>query len=203
MIYNDSFVWLHFPKNAGTKIEQIFDKYFFLDNSIVRDDLSLGDGHWHDSIEERERRDSGFRLANRDVIVCVRRLPNWLVSRYNYEVARSPHLEHDPLKLLEGNFLEANGFQNHADYYIKKYVEGVPEKRLRFIRVENFKEDFLNVFGCYLDLSALPHEEISQRANVSKGYLTDDFLSVLDQNVDKIYENCPRWYELDKKIYDI
>jgi len=57
MIYNDDFVWLHFSKCAGTKIEHLFEKYFAdmdgLHLDIVNEKTNP-DISWHDSIAQRE-----------------------------------------------------------------------------------------------------------------------------------------------------
>ena len=53
MIYNKEFIWLHFPKAAGTKVEQIFERYYSSDSSIHQDDIKQlrpdGTAPWHDS----------------------------------------------------------------------------------------------------------------------------------------------------------
>ena len=129
MIYSDNFLWLHFPKCAGTKIEHLFSKYYSHDRGIYQDivDPSLHpDASWHDSIADREARDQAFSLGERIVICSFRRLPTWLQSRYSFEHGRSPQLDHRPELLLEGKFLEPNGVVNHADLYAKKYLpEGI------------------------------------------------------------------------------
>jgi len=40
MIYTDEFVWLHFPKCAGTKVKRLFLKYLFGHNRLIRIILS-------------------------------------------------------------------------------------------------------------------------------------------------------------------
>src|SRR5215211_1142207 len=116
MIYADDFVWLHFPKCAGTKIERLFKTYYSSDKRIFQDTVDPKidpQATWHDSVSDREKRNPHFTLGKRIIICSFRRLPSWLESRYSFEVQRSPELNHRPELLLEGKFLEHGGYQNH------------------------------------------------------------------------------------------
>lgn len=201
MIYNDDFVWLHFPKNAGTKVEKLFARYYADDRSIVQDDLSLKDGHWHHSIREREKKDAGFSLGERQIIVCTRRLPSWLISRYSFEVDRTPDLPHDPELLFEGRFYERGGYLNHADNYVNRYVNEVDPARVRFIRVESFRDDFLAVFGDYIDTDRIPKREFDSRVNTSGRVLAKSFETRLLAEGESLYRHCPNWHRFELDVY--
>lgn len=206
MIYNKEFVWLHFPKCAGTKVEQLFGRYLckqggvILDSTNIKVDPSIS---WHDSIAEREARDSDFRLGDRTVICSIRRLPSWLVSRYDFEFDRSPKLPHAPENLLEGRFLEATGFENHADYYVKKYLPEVILKsgRVRFLRTEFFELDFTSIFGDYFDISKIPASEYQRSVNASKSYLPTEIKREIHSSSKEIYDKCPYWKKVEDFVY--
>lgn len=205
MICCDDFVWLHFPKNAGTKIEEIFSEYFSGREGIIQDSIDGddSDSFWHDSISDREKRDSSFSVGNKDVIICVRRLQSWLVSRYNYERKRSPSIPHDYNNLLTGHFFESSGYLNHADYYVRKYFSDVKgrAKNIRFIRVENFAEDFKAVFGMYMNVDAIPDDVLYSKNNKSHSSIPDGFLTEMKLSLSKLYEHCPKWKELEDLAY--
>lgn len=207
MIYSNDFVWLHFPKCAGTKIENLFRTYYSHHKGIHQDIVKPRiDPYatWHDTIESREKRNPDFILGDRIIICSFRRLPAWLESRYSYEVRRSPQLDHQPELLLEGKFLEQKGRQNHADFYARKYV---PESilgsdKLKFIRTEHFESDFKRVFGEFVDVTVIPDWEFSKRVNVSdKSAVPDDIRNKLFQNQHEVYENCPYWKAVEDVAY--
>ena len=206
MIIGKEFVWLHFPKCAGTKIEKIFETYFSDRNDLHLDPVGLANDPtvgWHDSIEERERKDPNFKLGDRDVVVSVRRLPSWLVSRYCFEVNRSPDLMHDASSLLKGQFLEANGYLNHADYYMSKYIpkeilEG-RKNNIIFLRTEFFEEDFKSIFSKYLNVSAIPDDVFSTRVNVSEDCLPSDFIRQLHSH--DFSQIAPYWSKIESMAY--
>jgi hypothetical protein len=207
MIYSNEFVWLHFPKCAGKKIEDIFKIYYSQDKRIHQDIVKPRINPiatWHDTIAKRETRDPSFILGTRTVICSFRRLPAWLESRYSYEVRRSPQLDHRPELLLEGKFLERRGRQNHADFYARKYV---PESilgsdKLKFIRTEYFESDFKRIFGEFIDVTIIPDWQFSKRVNVSdKSAVPDDIRNKLIQNQHEVYEKCPYWKAVENVAY--
>jgi len=206
MIYSSDFVWLHFPKCAGAKIEYLFKKYYSNDRKITQDlvDPKKGLTPWHDSIIDRESRDPKFSLGTRTIICSFRKLSSWLESRYNFEYRRSPTLDHRPERLLEGKFLERDGFENHADYYAKKYLSQfiLESNTVRFIRTEYFESDFKLIFGEYLDISIIPDREFNGKVNASKSYLPLDIRKRLYQDRQVLYEKCPYWKMVEKIAYD-
>lgn len=204
MIYNDKFVWLHFPKCAGTKVENIFESYFknipelHIDPVGLDKDPTVG---WHDSIEEREKKDINFKLGQRDVIISVRRLAPWLVSRYCFEVQRNSHLQHDKMKLFQAKFLEFNGNENDADFYMKKYLPEniMKNNRVRFLRTEFFESDFKSIFKDYIDLSKIPKETYTKNINTSEKCLTPEFINDINNfNFNKV---APYWLKIQKLAY--
>lgn len=206
MIYSDDFVWLHFPKCAGTKIETLFKKYYSSDKRIFQDaaDPRIDPlATWHDSISDREKRDPHFVLGNRIVICSFRRLPNWLESRYSFEVRRSPRLKHKPELLLEGKFLEPGGVQNHADFYVTKYIplSILNSDKIRFVRTEFFESDFKNVFGEFLDVAVIPDREFNKKTNTSRNTVPRKIRKQLFESQQNVYEKCPYWKKAEDVAY--
>ncbi len=207
MIISKEFVWLHFPRCAGTKVEHLFQKYYSDEKDIAQDTIipTIVDPLayiWHDTIAEREARDANFSLGNRIVICSFRRLKPWLVSRFNFEVYRNPHLNHQPELLLEGKFLESRGAINHADWYARQYIPRsiLFSGRLRFIRTEHFADDFKAAFGEFIDLSRIPDWEFEQKTNVAEDAVPRSIRQRLfsDQT---IYERCPYWKLVEEIAY--
>jgi len=206
MIYSDDFVWLHFPKCAGTKIENLFRTYYSSNNGIFQDTVDPAIdplATWHDTIAAREKRDPNFVQGNRVIICSFRRLPAWLESRYSFELQRSPQLNHRPELLLEGKFLEQGGFQNHADYYAKQYIPEVFLKsdKLTFVRTEYFESDFKRAFGKFLDVAVIPDWEFGKKANASRSVVPDKIRRQLRENQREVYDNCPYWKAVEEVAY--
>jgi len=206
MITSDDFIWLHFPKCAGTRIETIFQRYFTDDHQIHQDpvgldlDPTIG---WHDSIQKRIKKNPEFSLGNRVVICSFRRLPGWLISRYNFEVRRSPELPHKSSDLLVGNFLEQNGMKQHADAYIDRYLTPLlaEQRKIKYLRVEHFRTDFITIFKEFINVSRIPFEEFDQYENKTLNILPDELLMKISEEKEVIYSHCPKWRHIEQLAY--
>ena len=209
MIYSDQFIWLHFPKMAGSAVERIFRSRFRWDRSIVRDRVSplmvrlrLVEPVWHDSIAERASRQAGFSAAGKTVICGMRRLPDWLYSRHMFEVQRSPNLPHRIDRLIEGRFLEHTGAIGFADDYMRKYLppEIFASGDVRIIRVEHFYDDFLDAFGDFLNADRIPARDFVRMRNQTR--VSDpQARQVISSHLARVYESCPYWAEVESRFY--
>jgi hypothetical protein len=204
MIYSNNFIWLHFPKCAGSKVESIFLKYFSENKNIYQDIIDINiysRSVWHDSIADRIRWCHKFVYNDQTVICSFRKLNDWLASRYAYEVKRSPALNHQPELLLQGKFLESDGRISEADYYAKYYLpeEILNSKKIKFIRNEFFEDDFNKIFSEFIDVSLIPKEEFTTRVNSSNSAITKKIKSKLDQ--ENIYDKCPYWRKVENMAY--
>lgn len=200
-------MWLHFPKCAGTKTENLFHRYFSDRQDIHQDavDIVKNPGvSWHDSLAEREQRDVNFSSVKRLVICPIRRLPAWLESRYNFEVARSPQFDHRADRLLTGHFLTANGKIAHADAVARRYLPGnlLASPRLVFLRTEFFREDFARIFAPFIDVDRIPAEEFAIRENASPDCLPSAIRQRLLYDNDNLYEHCPIWKKVEQLAYN-
>lgn len=206
MIYSDDFVWLHFPKCAGTKVERLFASYFSNEQGIYQDPVGIQMEPpvlWHDNIARRESRDPNFRLGSRTVICSFRRLPAWLLSRYNYEYQRSPHLNHRPERLLMGRFLGRTGQENHADVIAKNFLPRtiLESGKLIFLRTEYFELDFKAVFGNYVNVSVIPDWEFAKKENISEDNVPSHIRKQLFEDQGSLYAKCPYWKMIEDIAY--
>jgi hypothetical protein len=190
MIIHPQFVYVHFPKTGGMKMRDL------LATIPGAEEVA---SHHHDSIEARIERDPGFRVGDRTVVVGFRRLPSWLHSRYSFERQRSPHLPHDPQRLAEGWFLEADGQEGFADFYARQWASPwlVENHRVLFVRQEHFAADFMAAFGEHLPEGW--QGDLSARTNRSEH--DDEAAAVIRSNTDQIYERCTYWAHLEDNLY--
>lgn len=206
MIWGKRFVWLHFPKCAGTKIERLFERYFSHRSDIHQDiaDVALDPKvSWHDSLAERARRDPRFVVGDRTIICSIRRLPGWLESRYSYEVARSPQLNHDAKRLLLGRYLHVNGEEFHADLAAQRYLPDsvLASPRLVFIRQEHFGEDFRRAFAPFVDVSRIPPKEFNTLENATPNTVPPEISRQLWAPDSELYARCPHWRRVEQLAY--
>lgn len=200
MIIGRDFVWLHFPKCAGSELEGVVRSLTGkLHLDLQLDQINGADAHWHDTIRKREQRDSSFRLANRAVLCNIRRLPYWILSRVHFEKLRSPELIVTREMLLDGRFVEVTGHVNSADRSLSLYNS--PEVT-EWLRTETLEDDFKLVFGRYLDLSHIDvHSAFCFRNKSKLLYIQDLAFWFSKGELARLYESCPKWADIERRVY--
>ncbi len=196
MIIGEKFLWLHFPKCAGTFTEKLLRQHVAEDTTIKFDPIDPNNVIWHQNVSQREEM-SKTDLSNKDIICNFRRLPHWIISRVMFEEKRSGHITKKEL-YTTGRFLEYNGLQSSADAYVKLFTN---RKINNWIRVENLEEDFIKVFSKYIKFkSSLGSSSFSKKVNTSDW--GNNIKKWFDYNdLRKLYNSCPLWSKYEIEIY--
>jgi len=196
MIIGEDFVWLHFPKCAGTAVELAL-RTLLADRPGVRfDPIEPSNVIWHHTIAEREWYDPSFSLGKRRVICCFRQLPTWVLSRVHFEAARGPdHRTVTRKMLMKGVIYERDGKLSNADVYAEKYSSPRVD---RWVRAEHLAEDLSAAFA--LDPDAV------QKALIRKNAGRIDYLKPLSfwftkRELSNLYDASPTWTRIEKEVY--
>lgn len=189
MIEHDRFVYIHFPKTGGSKLSEILAS---LPGAVRNPE------HHHYSIEDRQRADPSWEVGDRMVVVGFRRLPSWLLSRYSFEVHRSPNRNHDPYLLAMGKFIEETGGEGYADWYALQWISPYlyQNHNVKFLRQEYLAQDFEAIFADLIDTTTI---DLHSKVNSFKPDIQG--ASVIATNQTQIYQNCPYWAGLEWIIY--
>lgn len=196
MIIGEKFVWLHFPKCAGTFTERLIKQYISKEQEIRFDNIDPENIIWHQNIIQRERL-TGEKLTNKDIICNFRRLPSWIISRTQYEKKMSG--KNTPKELyIRGLFYEGDGTITSADTYLEIYTSC---KIDHWIRIENIEYDFFKHFAKYLSLKKEIYQyDFKQKYNTSEwdGNI-DSFFN--NKELELLYNSCPKWADLELQLY--
>lgn len=196
MIVGRGFIWLHFPKCAGTETEAILRRHFGHDPAFAFDTVAPGRINWHHGIAERHQA-TGFDPGGRAVICNLRRLPSWLLSRVHAGLARTPEHKVTREMLLQGRFPRHDGHMLSADALMRRYTAHPVS---HWIRTEYFIEDFAGAFGRYLRLDGVPIE--TSRANAAAiTYIRDPRFHFTPAEIAGLYRANPFWAEQEMKVY--
>jgi len=196
MIIGEDFIWIHFPKCAGTFTERLLRKHYGGDPEMTFDPLEPGKKIWHDSVLKREKT-TGIDLSRKMVICNIRRLPYWIISRVKYEEARSGHLA--TREMYKGGLVyEQDGSVYKANRLINFYTL---RKVDYWIRVEYLAEDFYRCFGRYLDVvSRISGDEFSTIINSTGGDARLDTWFG-EGDLERLYSSNPIWAQLEMELY--
>lgn len=196
MIVGPGFIWLHFPKCAGTETEAILRRLFGQDPALAFDAVAPGRINWHHAIPERQRAVPGFAVAGRAVICNIRRLPAWLLSRVHSGLVRAP--EHGVTRemLLRGCFPRHDGHILSADDLMRRYTA---HPVTHWIRTEHFAADFRTAFAPYLPLPAEIAMPGANRAAIP--YIRDIRFHFTEAEIAGLYRANPVWATMEARIY--
>jgi hypothetical protein len=142
MIIGPDFIWLHFPKCAGSSLEEALRELLADRKGIHFDpaDNNNPSADGHHNIPQRRAKDSSFDPSGKKVLCGIRRLPSWILSRTHFEISRDPRLIPTKEMLVKGEFYEPNGGVQKADAYMGLFSKPHVDK---WIRTENTAEDRL------------------------------------------------------------
>lgn len=210
MIISDKFIWLHVGKTGGTSIR----KTLRIIKNRIDPSIELNDDKYfnkHDSIKARTNThyDTPFKysesyLNSLDKILNIRRLPSYLMSRsqwnekhHNARLGKTFNKE----ILLEGF---ATGVSrhilDHCESTLNRFIE--KSKDVKWITCEHLNEDFLQLMKTYYDLDEDTIRLINDvRINVNTDYDKNIHDYFTDDELVKVYNNCPTWKELELKLY--
>lgn len=190
MIIGPDFIWLHLPKCAGTSVEKAIAALYAGRPGYQFDEVGpAAPMIWHDTIDQRTKRNPSFSVGNRKIIACIRRLPAWILSRVHFESRRAPYHRATRDMIVEGRFYEQSGFVNHADYYISLYNS--PDVDC-WIRTEHLAEDLASALGISVETVSehLSHENSSAHSD-----------ELMPEEIECLYDSCPKWAALEERVY--
>ncbi len=197
MIIGPDFIWLHFPKCAGTFTENLLRKVIpNEDNRLQFDPIDPENVIWHHNIKQRENY-IGNTISDRIIICNFRRLPDWIISRIKYEQNRSGQIVTKDM-YIKGAFYEQNGNINSAERVLKKYSEPTVT---HWLRVEHLQYDFSRVFAKYLNLEQVNYSGYFQIKINTSGWDGDFHNWFSPEDLDVLYASCPSWCLLEYKLY--
>lgn len=195
MIMTRDFVWLHFPKCAGTEVAAVLEGLRI--PGAACDPIDPANVIWHHTIAQRQAYDPGFSVAGREIICCFRRLPNWLLSRVYFEFQRSGLIPTREM-FVRGQFYDINGVASNADYHAGGYSPGVT----RWIRTEHLVEDFVSAFSPHVDLAGVDAAALFTRRNATAYPHVKRLEFYFTQaELDGLYATNPVWAGLEAAIY--
>ncbi|QND65754.1 hypothetical protein HB777_18790 [Mesorhizobium loti] len=193
MIIGPDFVWLHFPKCAGSSLELALRDLLANRSDIHFDDIDDVSSHWHNSISQRQESNPSFDPSGKLIIACVRRLPSWIISRVQFEATRHDQLVASREMIVSGKFFEPGGEVNSADDYMTLYSDVS-----RWIRIENLVEDVASIFDLRADVVATSLAKHTTRVTP---YIKDPKFWFTDDEIANLYASNPLWASVEDRVY--
>lgn len=194
MIIGSDFIWLHFPKCAGTTVELALRDLLEGRPDIRFDDIDGVTGYWHHTIAERQSIDPSFDPSGKQVLACLRRLPSWIMSMVTFEATRNEHLVATRDMIVHGRCFDGD-YLNRADDYLNLFYSDVDQ----WIRTEYLADDLAEALD--LPVSAVAKALLRHKANVTESYIKEVSFWFTDDDLATLYASNPLWASVEGKIY--
>ncbi len=197
MIITNKFAWGHFQKTGGTTIGRLFENLF--KENIV----------YADSEFKHEKHDTFKVKSEKGVIVPdirilnIRRLPEWVVS-FLWFSERCTNIEYKKDNYYKGTILDREFgkaqdkiISRNIDEYLKSYFD---KPITDFIRMEYLNEDFISVFGKYINILDDQKRKI-KNAFYGQGHYNKFEKYFNEKEIKQMYIDCPFWAKIEKQVY--
>lgn len=193
MIIGSDFVWLHFPKTAGSSLDAALRELIGGRPGVVFDDLDDQSGVWHHTVSQRMTADADFDPSGKRVFCGIRRLPAWVMSRVQFEAERSGKVATREM-IERGEFFEPDGAAWPADVYMQMYAPDVTD----WIRTESLADDVAAAFS--IDLAVVKEVIATHRKRETRYVKDTSFWFTADQ-IERLYDANPIWAKVEREVY--
>ncbi|WP_299352000.1 hypothetical protein [uncultured Shimia sp.] len=192
MIIGPDWIWLHFPKCAGSYAQELLKKNFRRDKSVKFDEINPKHVIWHETIAQRQSRLPSFSAEGKRILVAFRRLPDWTLSRVHFEASRPPHHTVSREQLCRGIHISNSGITDSAENVFNQFNNPTVDT---WVKVEDINEGFERFFGRRL-------KPINKKVNENKfGYIRDHKFWFTKVELEELYHASPNWADTEKQMY--
>lgn len=190
MVIGKEFVWCHLPKTGGDATLAMFQLFPELIVFADPRDVDLK----HAPFRDREE-----ALAGKLLVLNIRRLPAWALSR---AVQRSRHgkpPEEVPLRMESPHEMAVSAF---PDLRLSKCTDEGRFRIDRWLRMEFLAQDFLSLVSEFTDVTDERSEKVLELGLVNAHKYDHDLADwFTGDQIASIYRNNPVWGAIEKQLY--
>jgi hypothetical protein len=192
MVIGERFAGAHLPKTGGSATLELF---LLFPELIVFADVEESNMK-HTTFKEREH-----DVAGKTLLMNLRRLPFWVLSRAQHVARWGIHPEYEPIPMATPEELSESDFpDNRLALYTDNGRFGID----RWMRMEHLAEDFV---GFVSDLTDLTVERRTRALRLPpvNAHAYDHELGrwFTPEQVERMYERNPVWADLEKELYGV
>jgi hypothetical protein len=190
MVIGERFAWAHLPKTGGSATLELFRVFPEL---IVFADFDPGNDK-HATFKQREQ-----EVAGRMLVMNLRRLPFWVLSRAQHVARWGVHPDYQPIPMASPQDLSESPF---PDNRLALYTDDARFSIDRWLRMERLPDDFLEFVSELTEVTPEQRERVSQLPPVN-AHEYDHELGTwfTPEQIERMYERNPVWAGLEEELY--
>jgi hypothetical protein len=190
MVIGKEFAWSHLPKTGGDATLVLFKLF---PEAILYADYEDSNVK-HTPFGDREERVAGKSLA-----MNIRRLPFWVLSRWQHAARRGLYPDYVPIPMPGAEDLAESDL---PDSRIEHFTDAGRFQIDHWIRTEHLIDDFLEFISGYADVT--PDRRLAAASlRPVNAYDYDHNLAswFTPRQVQRMYERNPAWAKLELDLY--
>jgi hypothetical protein len=190
MVIGKEFAWAHLPKTGGDATLVLFKLF---PEAILFADYEESNVK-HTPFVDREARVTGKSLA-----MNIRRLPFWMLSRWQHVSRHGLHPDYEPIPIPSAEEMAESDL---PDSRIELFTDGGRFKIEHWIRTEHLVDDFLEFISGYAEVTPDRRQAAASLRPVNAYDYDHDVASWFTPGqIARMYERNPAWAELERHLY--
>jgi hypothetical protein len=190
MVIGDRFAWAHLPKTAGTATVAMFKAF----DGLVGFADATDDVDAHTSFRERPEQIEGKLL-----VLNVRRLPAWVISRASYVSRHGIYPNFEPIPLPAPAELADSSF---PDERLALFTDDGRLEIDRWLRAESLADDVLALVSELREVTDAERTLVRGVGRVnSMDYDRDVTHWFTPPEIARLYERNPHWAAIEERVY--
>jgi hypothetical protein len=190
MVIGEKFVWCHLPKTGGDATLASFQ--LFPELILFAD------------TRDTERKHALFRdredeLPGRLLVMNMRRLPTWLLSRALHLARNGKPPDYKPMRMESPHEMAESSI---ADLRLSNSTDDGRFTIDRWLRMEFLTQDFLSFVSEFAEVTEEARQRVLELGLVNaKDYDHDLSHWFTEEQISKIYRNNPVWASIERQLY--
>lgn len=190
MVIGDRFAWAHLPKAAGTATVAMFGAF----DGLVRFADSPDDVDAHVKFSDRPEQVDGKLL-----VMNIRRLPAWVISRAWYVSRHGVHPDFEPIPLPPPAELARSSF---PDERLGLFTGAGRFEVDHWLRAESLADDVVSFVGGFREVTPEERGRVHGVGRVNElEYDHDVWRWFSPAQVERLYLANPAWTAIEERVY--
>jgi hypothetical protein len=190
MVIGNDFAWSHLPKTGGDATLSMFRVFIDLVEFADREDSNDKHAHF---------RARAQRIRGKLLVMNIRRLPAWILSRAQHVSRRGVYPDYEPIPMATAEELADSSFPDSRLMLHTNDGWFWPD---RWLRMEALADDFLDFVSGLREVSETERKRVQALGPVNSAKYDHEIERwFTPSQIERMYLNNPSWATLEHEQY--
>ena len=190
MVIGEGFAWAHLPKTGGDATLAMFRLFPELIEFADADDTNDKHAFFHERADQ---------IRGRVLVMNMRRLPSWVLSRAQHVSRRGLHPDYVPQPMGTPDELADSSF---PDERLGLYTSRGRFHPDRWLRMESLADDFIDFISDFRAIGADDSANVAALGPVNSAEYDHEIRNWFSgEQIHRMYLNNPNWATVEQELY--